>query len=135
MAERCSRKLACFQKTWNVIIKKEDTTAAGTKVDLPLSPEDLIQLVDVSVASKYGADLTQLTWVITKDMRDTLDMFKQDLHNALPRQVRAIVQQIGREAQGKHVEGSPTTPSPSTTISHGNPGMIANVSQPNTRVI
>jgi hypothetical protein len=43
-------------------MKKADMVAAsGTKVDYPLSPEDLVQLVDVSVASKYGGDLTQFT--------------------------------------------------------------------------
>jgi hypothetical protein len=72
-----------------------DTVAAsGTKVDSPLSPEDLIQLVDVSVASKYGADLTQFTRVVAEDMRNTLDSFKQDMNSSLPRQVRALVQQI-----------------------------------------
>jgi hypothetical protein len=68
--------------------------ASGTKVDSPLSPEDLIQLVDVSVASKYGADLTQFTRVVAEDMRNTLDSFKQDMNSSLPRQVRALVQQI-----------------------------------------
>jgi hypothetical protein len=62
MVERQRKKLACFQKTHHNFIKKVDTTAAsGTKVDYPLSPKDLVQLVDVSVASKYGTDLTQFT--------------------------------------------------------------------------
>jgi hypothetical protein len=43
----------------NGIIKKADTVmTSGTKVDSPLSPEDLVHMVDVSVALKYGADLT-----------------------------------------------------------------------------
>jgi hypothetical protein len=59
MAELRRKKLACFQKTHNEVIKKADTVAASTpKVNSSLSPEDLAQLVDVSVASKYGADLT-----------------------------------------------------------------------------
>jgi hypothetical protein len=41
----------------------------GAKVDSPLSPEELVQLVDVSVMSKYGADLTQFTCGIAEDMR------------------------------------------------------------------
>jgi hypothetical protein len=62
MAKARRRKLACFQKMRNGVIKKVDNAAAsGTKVDVSLSPEDLVQLVDVSVASKYGADLTQFT--------------------------------------------------------------------------
>jgi hypothetical protein len=57
MAERWRKKLACFQKTLHDIVKKADTTAAsGSMVDSSLSPEDLVQLVDVSVAY---ADLTQ----------------------------------------------------------------------------
>jgi hypothetical protein len=135
MVERCKRKLVCFQKTRSGIGKKADTVAASrTKVDFPLSPEDLVQLVYVSVASKYGADLTQFIQVIADDMCSTLDMFKQDLHNTLPRQVRAIVQQVSGEVQGKRVEGSPTAPGPSTTTDHVNPGTLATFSQPNTGV-
>jgi hypothetical protein len=56
MAKARRRKLACFQKMRNGVIKKADNAA-----DVSLSPEDLVQLVDVFVASKYGADLTQFT--------------------------------------------------------------------------
>jgi hypothetical protein len=59
MAERRRQKLACFQKTRHGVVKKVDTIAAS-KVNSSLSPKDLVQLVNVSVASKYGADLTQL---------------------------------------------------------------------------
>jgi hypothetical protein len=52
------------------VIKKADTVAASrSKVDTSLNPEDLAQLVDVPVASKYGADLTQFTCVIAEDTR------------------------------------------------------------------
>jgi hypothetical protein len=70
-------------------------------VNSSLSPEDLVQLVDVSVASKYSADLTQFTRVVAEDMRNALETFKQDLNGSLPRQVRAVVQQIHGESQGK----------------------------------
>jgi hypothetical protein len=61
LAEIRRRKLACFQKSRNDIIKKADTTmTSSTKVNAPLSPEDLVHMVDMSVVSKYGADLTQL---------------------------------------------------------------------------
>jgi hypothetical protein len=94
MAKLRRRKLACFQKTHNGIVKKADTTtASGTKVNSSsLSPEDLIQLVDVSVVSKYDVDLTQFTCVVAEDMRSTLDAFKQDFNANLPRQVWAMVQ-------------------------------------------
>jgi hypothetical protein len=59
MVERRCKKLACFQKTHHGIVKKADMVAASsTKVTYQLSPEDMVQLVDVSVASKYGTDLT-----------------------------------------------------------------------------
>jgi hypothetical protein len=61
LAEIWRRKLACFQKSCNDIIKKADTTmTSSTKVNAQLSPEDLVHMVDMSVVSKYGADLTQL---------------------------------------------------------------------------
>jgi hypothetical protein len=98
MAEMWRRKLACFQKTCNDVIKKSDTSAvSNTKVNSHLSPEDLMHMVDESVASKYGADLTQFTWVMAEGMRNTFDALKQDLSSRLPRQVRALVQQINGE--------------------------------------
>jgi hypothetical protein len=94
MVERRRRKLASFQNTRNGIVKKVDTTAtSGAKVDFPLSPEDLVHMVGMSVASKYGVDLTQFTWVVAEDMRNTLDTFKHDLIRNLPKQVRSLVQQ------------------------------------------
>jgi uncharacterized protein YjaG (DUF416 family) len=86
MVELRRKKLACFQKTHNGVIKKADTAVAtSTKVNAQLSPEDLVHMVDVSMASKYGADLTQFIRVVAEDMRNTLDAFKTDLNNNLPR--------------------------------------------------
>jgi hypothetical protein len=77
MAELRRRKLACFQKTCSDVIKKADTAAASrVKVNSALSPEDLAHMVDMSVASKYGDDLTQLTWVMAGDLRSTFDALK-----------------------------------------------------------
>jgi hypothetical protein len=90
---------------------------ASAKVNAQLSPDDLIHMVDISVASKYGADLTQFTHVVAEDIRNTLDTFKADLSSSFPRQVRSIVQQIGGEAQGKRLEGLPKAPSPGRTSS------------------
>jgi hypothetical protein len=86
LAEIRRRKLACFQKTHNDVVKKLDTVAASSaKVNSHLSPEELRHMVDVSVASKYGADLTQFTRVMAEDMRNTFDTLKQDLNAILPR--------------------------------------------------
>jgi hypothetical protein len=95
------KKLACFQKMCHGIIKKEDiAVASSTKVNpSSLSPKDLVQLVDVSVVSKYGADLTQFMRVVAEDMRSTLNAIKQDFNANLPRQVQDIVQQINKEVQ------------------------------------
>jgi hypothetical protein len=44
------------------IVKKADTTAASeAKMNSALNPKDLAHMADVSVASKYGDDLMQLT--------------------------------------------------------------------------
>jgi hypothetical protein len=93
-------------------------------------------MVDVSVASKYGADLTQVSLVVAEDMRNTLETFKTDLSNNLPRQVRSVVQQILGETQGKRLEGSPSTPHPGWggASSQNNHETLANVSQPNPGV-
>jgi hypothetical protein len=63
-----------------------------------------------------------------KDLRSTFDVLKQDLSSSLPRQVRAVVQLIYGEVQGKHMEGSPGTLNPSPTINPGGSGMMINVS-------
>jgi hypothetical protein len=74
-----------------------------------LNPKDLVHMVDVSVTGKYRADLTQFTCIVAEDMKSMLDAFKQDLNGSLPRQVRAIVQQLSGESQGKHTEGFAAT--------------------------
>jgi hypothetical protein len=99
MARR--RKPTCFQKTCTKVIKKTIPTITTTMTTTPIvtskhTPEELAKLVEVSVASKYGADLTQITRIIADDMHNTLETFKTDLHNTLPGQVRSVVQQIQR---------------------------------------
>jgi hypothetical protein len=72
--------------------------------------------------------------VVAEDMRNTLKTFKTDLNNNLPRHVRLVLQQIQCEAQGKWLEGLPSTPHPGGTSSQGNQGILANVGQPNLGV-
>jgi hypothetical protein len=119
------RKLACFQKTCTGVIKKTIPVITTTMTMTPtitsnLTLEELVKLIDVLVASKYSADLTQFTCIIAYDMRNTLESFKTDLHNTLPRQVRSVVQQIQGEAQGKQHVGSPSTPYQGNTSAPGN---------------
>jgi hypothetical protein len=96
------------------------TTAPMVTSNLTL--KDMVKLVEVSVASKYGADLTQFTHIIADDMRNTLETFKTNLHNTLPRQVRSVVQQIQGVAQGKQLAVEPSTLYPSNTSAPGNMG-------------
>jgi hypothetical protein len=91
-------------------------------------------MVDVSVASKYGSDLTWFMRVMLEDMRSMFDVLKQDLSNSLPEQVRALVQQINDVTQGKCIEGMYASPNPKSPVGQGNAGMLANVNQPNSRV-
>jgi hypothetical protein len=90
------RKLTCFQKTRTGVIKKTaptiTTTATTASTVTPnMTPKELVKFMDVVVASKYGNDLSNLTCFITDDVRSTLESFKTDLQNTLPRQIRSVV--------------------------------------------
>jgi hypothetical protein len=58
------------------------TTAMASTVTPNMTPEELVKFMNVAVASKYDNDLSNLTRVITDDMRSTLESFKTDLQNA-----------------------------------------------------
>jgi hypothetical protein len=60
-------------------------------------------------------------------MHSMFDSFKQDMNSNLPRQVRALVQQIQGEAQGKRLEGSPNAGNPWGKSSQANQDMLANI--------
>jgi hypothetical protein len=100
---KMKEKLASYQKTRNDVVQKADTVKASLSMvnSSTLTPEELVHLVDVSVASKYGADLAQLTCVLAEDVRGTVDSFKRDLDNKLPRQIRSVVQDVMGGTQGK----------------------------------
>jgi hypothetical protein len=74
-AVKMREKLACYQKTRGSVVQKADTgEASASKVSAqPLPPEELAHLVDISIASKYGTDLAQLTHILAEDVRHTLD--------------------------------------------------------------
>jgi hypothetical protein len=86
MAAARRRKLVCFQKTCTGVIKKAAptitttvTTTTTSTVTINMTPKELVKFMDVAVASKYGNDLSNLTCVITDDVRSTLESFKTDL--------------------------------------------------------
>jgi hypothetical protein len=79
-----------FPKNTDGVIKNNILTvmtiATATSTVTPnLTPEELVKFMDVAVASKYGNDLTNFTRTITEEIRSTLDTFKTDLRNTLPR--------------------------------------------------
>jgi hypothetical protein len=81
-AAKMREKLACYQRTRSGVVQKADTAKVNPS---SLTPEDLVHLVDVSVASKYGADLAQLTRALVENVRHTLESFRQDMDDNLPR--------------------------------------------------
>jgi hypothetical protein len=97
-------KLTCFQKTRTGVIKKTApsititaTTAVASTVTPNMTPKELVKFMDIVVASKYGNDLSNLTRAVINDVHSTLESFKTDLQNALPRQIRSVVQHVQGE--------------------------------------
>jgi hypothetical protein len=80
-------------------VQKADTDmASSSKVNSSsLTPEELVHLVNVSVASKYGSNLAQLTRILAKDMHSTLNSFWYNMDNDLPKQIRWIVREVMRD--------------------------------------
>jgi hypothetical protein len=90
MEEKWNEKLACFWKTKNDAIKQ--TGGASTphkKVSSSLTCEELARMIDTSVASKYEADVTEITRMISKGVCNSFDTFrsefKQYITNNMPR--------------------------------------------------
>jgi hypothetical protein len=111
-ATRMRERLACYQKTRGGVVQKADTSkAASSKVNSSFpTPEELVHLVDVSITSKYGADLAQLTRVLAEDVCSTIDSFKHDLYDNLPRQIRSVLKDVVGESQGKQPIDITSTP-------------------------
>jgi hypothetical protein len=67
-------------------------TMATTSMITPnMTPKELVKFMDIAVASKYGNDLSNLTRVITDDVRSILESFKTDIQNTLLRKIRSVV--------------------------------------------
>jgi hypothetical protein len=126
-AVRMQEKLTCYQKTRGSDVQKEDTTmSSSSKVNsLSLTPEELVHLGDVSVTSKYGANLALLSRILAEDMRSTLNSFRYDLEdmrstlnsfrydldNNLPKQIHLVVKEVMGNVEGERASelGSPPT--------------------------
>jgi hypothetical protein len=117
---KMKEKLACYQKTRGGVVQKGDTSKASTsKVNSSyLAHEELVHPVDVSVASKYGTDLAQLTRALAEDVHHTFNLFKNNLDGNLPRQIRSVVKEVTGNAQCKQVtDGISASASPNTSPS------------------
>jgi hypothetical protein len=141
MAEARRKKLTYFPNNMHGGIKKTIpvvmTMASSTSMVTPnLTPEELVQFMDVAVASKYGNDLKNFTCTIIEEVRSALDTSKTDLQSTLPRQIRSVVQQVQGVSQDKQPVAEPSTPYPGNTgtlypgntTTLGNLGNIASTS-------
>jgi hypothetical protein len=126
MAERRKKKLACFQKTRHGVVKKGDTVKASTPVNSPFTLEELVHLIDVSVNSKYGADLEAVTRALTESVKGSVESLRLELkqeYEKMPRQIRAMVQQVLGESRGKcDTEGPDVNTTTMGTSSSTTPG-------------
>jgi hypothetical protein len=109
MAERRKNKLARFQKTRHGVMKKGDTVKASILVNSPFTLEELVHLIDVSINSKYGADLEGITRTLTDSVKGSVESLRLEFNQEsekMPRQIRAMVQQVLDESREKrHTEG------------------------------
>jgi hypothetical protein len=116
MAERRKKKLACFQKTRSGMVKKGDTVKASMPVNSPFTLEELVHMIDVTINSKYGADLEVITRTLTESVWGSVKSLRLEFkkeYEKMPRQIRSMVQQVLGEARGKRDSESPGA---STTI-------------------
>jgi hypothetical protein len=76
------------------VIKKGDTAKASTPINALFTIEELMDMIDVSVSSKFGADLEAITRTLTDSVKGSVESlrleFKQESEK-LPRQVRAMM--------------------------------------------
>jgi hypothetical protein len=101
------------------------TMATATPTVTPnLTPKELVKFMDGAVASKFGNNPMNFNRTITKEVHSTINTFKTDLQNNLPRQIRSVVQDVLGESQGKQTDLEPSTPYPGSTSASGNTGTL-----------
>jgi len=124
--ESLQRKLAGFQKTRNGVVNKvaAPVSSASPSTDVSKSPsaEEISHLINVSVASKYGAQMENLTRTMNDSLFSKFDEFRlqfnQDIVNSLPRQFRSAVLQVRDEhleKQPVHFENTNSSELPNAT--------------------
>jgi hypothetical protein len=77
------------------VVKKGDTARASMPVSSSFTLEELVHMINVSVSSKYVADLEGITRTLTDSVQGSVESlrleFKEESER-LPRQIRAMVQ-------------------------------------------
>jgi hypothetical protein len=100
------KQMLFLQKTRSGVVKKGDTARASKMVNTPFSLKDLVQMIDVSISSKYGADLEGMTRALVDSLHGPFKSFKlekkREAEEGLSRRIRAAVQQVLGEAKGKN---------------------------------
>jgi hypothetical protein len=100
------------------VVKKGDTVKASTLVNSLFTLEEFMHMINVSVNSKYGADLEGITHTLMDSVRGSVEYlrleFKQESEK-LPRQIRAMVQWVLGETRGKHDVDAPDVNATSTS--------------------
>ena len=89
MEEQKKMMLAGFQKTRNGVVNKvatpgampSNSTLLGTEVKQ--SNEEIAHLVDISVASKFGNDMTNAINMLSKSMADKIEEFEKRISKNL----------------------------------------------------
>jgi hypothetical protein len=124
------------------VLRKGDTTKTSGSVNSPFTMEELVDMINVSVSSKYGADLQGMTCTLMDSLHGSVESFKaeckQDSENALSRQVRATIQPVLGEVRDTHdtdvASASMTAPGRSLPLvqrlPHPSVGRVANLNLP-----
>jgi hypothetical protein len=137
MAEKRKKKLSCLQQTRSGVIKKGDIVKASTLVNSPFTLEELIHMIDVSMNSKYMADLEGMMRTLMDGVRGSLDSIraesKQEL-DRLPWQIKATMQQVLGEAREKREFETPDASLDTcNTDTLGISGALGNAARPGNR--
>ena len=101
-AETIRLTLAGYQKTRNGVVKKVATPSPsdllGAEVKKPT--DEIAHLIDVSVASKYGSDVADMSRTL-QAVVNKFEEFKVQLEDNIPRHVRSVVLQMNDENSAK----------------------------------
>ena len=101
-AEKMKLMLAGYQKTRNGVVKKVATPSPsdllGAEVKKPT--DEIAHLIDVSVASKYGSDVADMSRTL-QAVVNKFEEFKVQLEDNIPRHVRSVVLQMNDENSAK----------------------------------